>query len=375
MSKRDYYEVLGVNKGCDADDLKKAYRKLAMKYHPDRNSGDRNAEVKFKEAKEAYEVLNDPQKRQVYDQFGHQGIDQQSGGFSGGSAGFGGGFADAFSDIFGDIFGGSQSSGSNSHRGSDLKYNMEISLEDCFRGVEKKIRVPSLQACDSCKGSGAKAGSRPITCNTCNGQGQVRMSQGFFSVSQTCPKCRGNGKIISNPCSPCNGQGRVQKNRTLSIKIPKGVDTGDRIRLNGEGEAGTNGGTSGDLYVEVNVADHDIFTRDGQNLHCELPISISKAALGGEIEVPTLDSTAKLKIPKETQTGKTFRLRGKGLNSVRGSSIGDLMCHVLVETPVNLTARQKEILEELEVINSKDKKRHSPKSETWMDKVKNFFDA
>lgn len=369
MSKRDYYEVLGVNKSCDADDLKKAYRKLAMKFHPDRNQDDKNAEVKFKEAKEAYEILSDPQKRQVYDQFGHQGINQQSGG----SEGFGGGFADAFSDIFGDIFGGTQGSSSNSYRGSDLRYNMEISLEDCFRGVEKKIRVPSLQSCDSCKGSGAKPGTRPITCNTCNGQGQVRMSQGFFSVSQTCPKCRGNGKIISSPCSPCNGQGRVQKNRTLSIKIPKGVDTGDRIRLNGEGEAGNNGGTSGDLYVEVNVSDHDIFTRDGQNLHCELPVSISKAALGGEIEVPTLDSTAKLKIPKETQTGKTFRLRGKGLSSVRGSSIGDLMCHVLVETPVNLTARQKEILEELEFINSKDKKRHSPKSETWMDKVKNFF--
>lgn len=373
MSKRDYYEVLGLSKGADEKEIKKAYRRMAMKYHPDRNPDDKDAEAKFKEVSEAYEVLADSQKRQAYDQFGHAGVDGQS-GFGGAGAGAGS-FSDIFGDVFGDIFGGAGGGGrgrSSVQRGSDLKYNMELTLEEAVRGVEKNIRVPTLVNCESCDGSGAKKGTSPITCTTCQGSGQVRMQQGFFAVQQTCPACSGAGKIIKDPCTSCYGRGVKEETKTLNVKVPPGVDTGDRIRLSGEGEAGRNGGPSGDLYVEVHVKKHAIFERDGANLYCEVPISIAEAALGGEMEVPTLDGRVKLKIPAETQTGKLFRLRGKGVKPVRGHSVGDLMCRVVVETPVNLTARQKELLSEFQ--GSLDGKKHSPKSKGWFDGVKKFFD-
>ena len=371
MSKRDLYEVLGVTKGADDKEIKKAYRRMAMKYHPDRNPDDKAAEAKFKELSEAYEVLSDAQKRQAYDQFGHAGIDGQS-GFGGAGAGAGS-FSDIFGDVFGDIFGGAGGSRGRSsvQRGSDLKYNLELSLEEAVRGIDKKIRVPTLVHCDACDGTGAKKGTSPVTCSTCGGSGQVRMQQGFFAVQQTCPTCSGTGKIIKDPCTSCYGRGVKEETKTLNVKIPPGVDTGDRIRLTGEGEAGRNGGPSGDLYVEVHVKRHDIFERDGANLYCEVPISITEAALGGELEVPTLEGRVKLKIPPETQTGKLFRLRGKGVKPVRGHAIGDLMCRVVVETPVNLTARQKELLEELQ--GSLAGKKHSPKSKGWFDGVKKFF--
>ena len=378
MTKRDYYEVLGVSKEAGEADLKKAYRRLAMKFHPDRNPDNAKAESSFKEAKEAYEVLSNPEKRSTYDQFGHAGLDQSSGG-AGGSAGAGGfgGFADAFGDIFGDIF-GAQGGGSRAggvYRGADLRYNLEITLEDAARGKETKIRVPSLNSCNDCGGSGAKKGSSPKTCSSCNGQGQVRMQQGFFSVSQTCPTCRGNGKVIQDPCGKCGGEGRTKTQKTQTLKIPAGVDNGDRIRLTGEGEAGGNGGPSGDLYVEIHLKPHEVFTREGRNLHCEMPISFTNAAIGGTVEIPTLDSSAKIKIPAETQTGKVFRLRGKGIKEVRSASVGDLMVHVVVETPVNLTKRQQELFAELEKINLSDSVRHNPRSKSWMNKVKAFFDT
>ena len=375
MAKADYYEILGVNRGADEASLKSAYRRLAMKFHPDKNPDNPQAEASFKEAKEAYEVLSDPEKRATYDQFGHAGLDQSgaSGGPSG-AAGFGG-FADAFGDIFGDIFGNQQGgrSGSGPHRGSDLRYNLEISLEEVSRGTEKRIRIPTLDNCEKCGGTGAKKGSTPKICGTCNGQGQVRMTQGFFSVAQTCPTCGGSGKVISDPCPFCNGEGTVRRNKTLSVKIPPGIDSGDRIRLSGEGEAGGNGGPSGDLYVEIQLKPHDVFTRDGKNLHCEMPISFSSAAIGGIVEIPTLDSAAKIKIPAETQTGRVFRLRGKGIPEVRRSGIGDLMVHVIIETPVNLTSRQRELLEEFDKISQEDVNRHNPRSKSWMKKVKAFF--
>ncbi|MEJ2041722.1 MAG: molecular chaperone DnaJ [Reinekea sp.] len=370
MSKRDLYEVLGVSKSADEKEIKKAYRRMAMKYHPDRNPDDKEAEAKFKEISEAYEILTDAQKRQAYDQFGHAGVGGQQ-GFGGGGAGAGS-FSDIFGDVFGDIFGGGGSRGRSSvQRGSDLKYNLELTLEEAVRGVEKSIRVPTLVHCETCDGSGAKKGTSPVTCTTCGGSGQVRMQQGFFAVQQTCPSCSGAGKIIKDPCGSCYGRGVKEETKTLNVKIPPGVDTGDRIRLTSEGEAGRNGGPSGDLYVEVHVKRHDIFERDGANLYCEVPISITEAALGGELEVPTLDGRVKLKIPTETQTGKLFRLRGKGVKPVRGHAIGDLMCRVVVETPINLTARQKELLTELQA--SLDGKRHSPKSKGWFDGVKKFF--
>jgi molecular chaperone DnaJ len=372
MSKRDFYEVLGVAKGADDKEIKKAYRRMAMKFHPDRNPDDKTADAKFQEVNEAYEVLSDSQKRQAYDQFGHAGVDGQS-GFGGGAGAGAGNFSDIFGDVFGDIFGGGGGRGRSSvQRGSDLKYNMELTLEEAVRGVEKSIRVPTLVNCETCDGSGAKKGTSPITCNTCGGSGQVRMQQGFFAVQQTCPTCSGAGKIIKDPCSSCYGRGVKEETKTLNVKVPPGVDTGDRIRLSGEGEAGRNGGPAGDLYVEVHVKRHEIFERDGANLHCEVPISITEAALGGELEVPTLDGRVKLKIPTETQTGKLFRLRGKGVKPVRGHSVGDLLCRVVVETPVNLTARQKELLNELQ--ESLDGKKHSPKSKGWFDGVKKFFD-
>ncbi len=376
MAKRDYYEVLGVNRDASDEELKKTYRRLAMKHHPDRNPDSNTAEDKFKEAKEAYEVLADPDKRAAYDQFGHAGVDQAAGmGAGAGAAGFGG-FADAFGDIFGDIFGGGGGrSRSNVYRGADLRYNLEVTLEDAARGTETRIRIPTMEECETCHGSGAKPGTEPVSCPTCHGHGQVRMTQGFFSIAQTCPKCHGSGKVVQNPCTTCSGNGRLKRQKTLSVKIPPGVDEGDRIRLSGEGEAGVNGGPSGDLYVVIHVRPHDVFTRDGNNLHCEMPVSFTKAALGGEIEIPTLDGYAKIRIPAETQSGKVFRLRGKGIKGVRSSSYGDLLCHVVVETPVKLTARQKELLAELEEINQSNSSRHNPRAKSWMDKVKDFFEA
>jgi molecular chaperone DnaJ len=374
MAKRDYYEVLDVNRDASDADIKKAYRRLAMKFHPDRNPDNPKAEEQFKEAKEAYEVLSEPEKRAAYDQYGHAGVDQ-SAGMGAGGAGFGG-FADAFGDIFGDIFGGGGNrSRSNVYRGADLRYNLEISLEEAARGAETRIRIPTMDECDTCHGSGAKPGTEPVSCPTCNGHGQVRMTQGFFSIAQTCPKCHGNGKIVQDPCGSCSGQGRIKRQKTLSVKIPAGVDEGDRIRLSGEGETGVNSGPNGDLYVVIHLRAHDVFQRDGNNLHCEMPISFTKAALGGEIEIPTLDGYAKIKIPSETQSGKVFRLRGKGIKGVRSSATGDLHCHVVVETPVNLTARQKELLAELEDINQSDTSQHNPRAKSWMDKVKDFFEA
>ena len=367
MSKRDYYEVLGINRDASEEEIKKAYRKLAMKYHPDRNPDNPKSEENFKEAKEAYEILSDTSKRTAYDQYGHAGVDS-------GTAGAGGaqGFADSFSDIFGDIFGG-RAGHSNVYRGADLRYNLEISLEHAARGTETKIRIPTMETCETCHGSGAKAGTTPITCPTCNGHGQVRMQQGFFSIQQTCPKCHGSGKFVASPCGTCHGAGRVKQHKTLSVKIPAGVDEGDRIRLSGEGEAGVNGGPPGDLYVVMHLLPHSVFQRDHNDLHCEMPISFTTAALGGEIEIPTLDGHAKIKIPAETQSGKIFRLRGKGIKGVRSHTHGDLLCHMIVETPVKLTARQKELLQELEALNQEDSSCHSPRAKSWMDKVREFF--
>lgn len=374
MSKRDYYEVLGVDKSASERDIKKAYKRLAMKYHPDRNEGDKAQEEKFKEVQEAYEILTDDQKRAAYDQYGHAGVDPNRGGGHGQGADFG----DIFGDVFGDIFGGGRG-GSRQQRarqGSDLRYNLELSLEEAVRGKSVEIRVPTLVACEPCDGSGAKKGSKPTTCPTCHGNGQVQMRQGFFAVQQTCPTCSGKGKIIGDPCNSCHGQGRVEKTKTLSVKVPPGVDTGDRIRLSGEGEAGEAGAPPGDLYVQVHVKDHGIFVRDGNNLYCEVPLSFTRAALGGDIEVPTLDGKVKLKITAETQTGRMFRLRGKGVKSVRSGSIGDLMCKVVVETPVNLNSKQKELLDELELSMGKgdEARKYRPKEKGFFDGVKKFFD-
>jgi molecular chaperone DnaJ len=372
MAKRDFYEILGVNRDASDDEIKKAYRKLAMKHHPDRNPDNPKAEEHFKEAKEAYEILSDAQKRQAYDQFGHAGVDPQAGP---GGAGMGG-FADAFSDIFGDIFGGGRGGGggrSTVYRGADLRYNLEVSLEEAARGTDTRIRIPAMEECETCKGSGAKPGTQPKTCATCGGAGQVRMQQGFFSIQQTCPKCHGSGRIIPEPCPSCHGAGRVKQHKTLQVKIPAGVDEGDRIRLAGEGEHGVNGGPPGDLFVQIHIKAHSVFQRDHNDLHCEMPVSFATAALGGEIEIPTLDGAAKIKIPAETQSGKVFRLRGKGIRGIRSSGPGDLMCHVVVETPVNLTERQRDLLREFEAINDKDAGRHNPRAKSWMDKVKDFF--
>lgn len=372
MSKRDYYEVLGVGRDSSERDIKKAYKRLAMKFHPDRNPGDKAAEASFKEIKEAYEILTDGDKKAAYDQFGHAGVDPNRGG-----GGHGGGdFGDIFGDVFGDIFGGGRRGGQRqAARGSDLRYNLELSLEEAVRGLTKELRIPTLAACDLCDGSGAKKGTSASSCGTCHGQGQVQMRQGFFAVQQACPTCHGRGKIIKDPCGKCHGAGRVEKSKTLSVKIPAGVDTGDRIRLAGEGEAGEFGAPAGDLYVQVSVREHGIFTRDGNNLYCEVPISFSKAALGGEIEVPTLDGKVSLKIPTETQTGRMFRLRGKGVKSVRSHAIGDLLCKVVMETPVNLSEQQKELLREFEasLTGAGASKKHSPKAEGFFDGVKKFF--
>ncbi|MCF6354901.1 MAG: molecular chaperone DnaJ [Candidatus Polarisedimenticolaceae bacterium] len=372
MSKRDFYEVLGVNKNASEAELKKAYRRLAMKHHPDRNSGGKatEAEGKFKEIKEAYEVLSDAQKRTAYDQFGHAGVDPSMSGHGGP-----GNFSDVFGDVFGDIFGGSRGGGQRVNRGADLRYNLNLTLEKAVAGTTVKIRIPTHKPCSPCRGTGAKKGSKPELCTTCGGHGQVRMQQGFFSIQQTCPRCQGSGSIIKTPCPSCRGSGRVQESKTLSVKVPPGVDTGDRIRLASEGEAGEHGGPPGDLYVQVSVEEHKIFTREDSHLFCEVPISFAKAALGGELEVPTLDGKVMLKIPAGTQAGKLFRMRGKGVKPVRGGPVGDLMCRVKIETPVNLTERQKELLEELDESMRAGGSTHSPHSSSWMDGVKHFFES
>jgi molecular chaperone DnaJ len=368
MSKRDYYEVLGVERNASESDIKKAYRRLAMKYHPDRNPDDEESLQKFREVKEAAEVLSDDRKRAAYDQFGHAGVDAGQGA----GGGFGGAdFADIFGDVFGDIFGGGRR---RSTRGADLRYDLDISLEEAVQGTEQDIRVPTLTPCETCDGSGARPGSTPRPCNTCGGQGQVRMQQGFFSIQQTCPTCRGQGSTIEDPCPECRGQGRKQEQKTLSVKIPAGVDTGDRIRLSGEGEAGEQGAPPGDLYVEVRVKPHPIFERDGSHLICDVPLDIATAALGGEIDVPTLDGRVKLKIPAGTQSERVFRLRGKGVRPVRGGPPGDVLCRVRVETPVNLTPRQSELLEELQESLNDGAKRHSPRQKSWLDGVRKFFE-
>ncbi|MCP3866943.1 MAG: molecular chaperone DnaJ [Gammaproteobacteria bacterium] len=376
MSKRDYYEVLGVNQNASEAELKKAYRRLAMKYHPDRNTGGqgKDAEQKFKDAKEAYEILSDAQKRAAYDQFGHAGVDPSMGGGGPGGAG-GASFSDVFGDVFGDIFGGGRGGGSRVHRGSDLHYNLQLSLEDAVSGTEVKIRVPTQVICNACKGSGAKKGSSPKTCSTCGGHGQVRMQQGFFSVQQTCPTCRGKGTVIDDPCTVCHGGGRVQQHKTLSVKVPPGVDSGDRIRLAGEGEAGDAGASPGDLYVQVAVKEHAIFSREDNHLFCEVPISFVIAALGGELEVPTLDGKVMLRIPHGTQSGKMFRMRGKGVKPVRGGPVGDLLCRVMVETPINLSDAQKALLKEFEQSMEGTGSKHSPHSSSWLDGVKKFFEG
>ena len=376
MAKRDYYEILGVSKSATADEIKKAYRRLAMKHHPDRNKDDDTSEAKFKEAKEAYEVLKDDDKRATYDRFGHDGLKAGAGG----AGGFGGaeGFGDIFGDVFGDIFGGGgggrRGGGPQVFRGADLGYELQLDLETAVAGDSVTIDVPSQVSCETCSGSGAKKGSEPVNCTTCGGVGQVRMQQGFFSIQQTCPACKGAGTTISDPCADCHGRGRIRKTRTLAVKVPAGVDDGDRIRLSGEGEAGRNGGPAGDLYVEIRVKSHRIFEREGANLSCEVPVSFATATLGGEVELPTLNGNVSLKIPAGTQSGKVFRLRGKGVTTVRDPRQGDLFAMVAVETPVNLTSEQKEMLETFEKSLSKGGDRHSPRAGGWIDTVKRFFE-
>jgi molecular chaperone DnaJ len=382
MAKRDYYDVLGVPKNASDDDIKKAYRKLAMKFHPDRNQGDeaKKAEEKFKEAKEAYEMLSEPQKRAAYDQYGHAGVDPNAagmgGGFRGGPEGFGG-FAEAFGDIFGDIFNGGRRGGGGGgpqvYRGSDLSYAMEITLEEAANGKDAQIRIPTWDSCDTCHGTGAKPGTSAKTCTSCNGAGTVHMRQGFFSIQQTCPHCHGSGKVIPEPCTTCNGAGKIKRQKTLEVKIPAGINEGMRIRSAGNGEPGTNGGPPGDLYIEIRIKEHDIFERDGDDLHCTVPVSLTTVALGGSIEVPTLGGKAEIELPEGTQHGKTFRLRGKGIKGLRSSYPGDLYCHVSVETPVKLTEHQRKLLKELDESLKKGGDKHSPNAKSWTDRVKDLF--
>ncbi|HLE65643.1 MAG TPA: molecular chaperone DnaJ [Burkholderiales bacterium] len=374
MAKRDYYEILGVNRDAPDEEIKKAYRKLAMKWHPDRNPDNPRAEEHFKEAKQAYEILSDAHKRTAYDQFGHAGVDPSAAAGAGAGAGFSG-FGDVFSDLFGEIFGGGRAGRSSVFRGADLRYNLEIALEQAAKGFETKIRIPTMAECATCHGSGARPGTQPQTCTTCGGAGQVRVSQGPFSIAQTCPRCHGSGKMVAHPCPACGGVGRVKHQKTLHVRIPAGVDEGDRVRLSGEGEPGVNGGPPGDLYVQVHIKPHSVFQRDHDDLHCEMPVSFATAALGGDIEIPTLDGTARIKVPTESQTGKTFRLRGKGIKGVRSQAPGDLYCHVVVETPVNLTERQRELLREFEAISQRDAARHTPRTKSWFEKVREFFEG
>ena len=386
MAKRDYYDVLGVPKNASEEDIKKAYRKLAMKFHPDRNQGEGAAksEEKFKEAKEAYEMLSDGTKRAAYDQHGHAGVDPNLGGRgpgAPGTEGFGG-FAEAFGDIFGDIFGGAAGGaaggrrpggGQQVFRGSDLSYAMEITLEEAAAGRETQIRIPSWESCETCHGSGAKPGTSAKTCPGCNGSGNVHLRQGFFSIQQTCPQCRGSGRIIPEPCTTCSGAGRIKKQKTLEVKIPGGINEGMRIRSAGNGEPGQNGGPAGDLYIEIRIKQHEIFERDGDDLHCTAPVGLTTAALGGAIEVPTLGGKAEIELPEGTQHGKTFRLRGKGIKGLRSSYPGDLYCHVSVETPVKLTEHQRKLLKELDEAFRKSGDRHSPNAKSWTDRVKDLF--
>jgi molecular chaperone DnaJ len=375
MSKRDYYEVLNVGRDASAVEIKKAYRRLAMKYHPDRNRDDADAEIRFKEAKEAYEVLSDPRKKSAYDQFGHAGVSGGAGGMGGGGFNPADAFGDIFGDVFGDIFGGGRRGGrSQVFRGADLRYDLELELERAVAGDTVEIDVASLTGCETCGGSGSAPGSTPETCDTCGGVGQVRMQQGFFSVQQTCPSCRGEGTRVTDPCEDCQGRGRVMTERSLSVKIPPGVDEGDRIRLSGEGEAGRNGGPPGDLYVEVHIKPHKLFERDGADLHCDVPISFATAALGGSVDLPTLDGQVSLKIPSGTQSGKVFRLRGKGVITVRSPRHGDLFCRAVVETPVNLTGEQERLLREFEASVEAGGETHNPHSGSWKDTVRRFFE-
>jgi molecular chaperone DnaJ len=370
---QDYYELLGVSRSANDAEIKKAYRKLAMKHHPDRNPDNKASEEKFKDIQKAYSVLSDQKKRSAYDQFGHAGVDASMGA---GGPGGAGGFGDVFEDIFENIFSGGrqQQRQSRGQHGSDLQYNVQLTLEEAAHGKSIEINVPRHTSCKTCDGSGAKKGSHPKKCDTCDGVGQVRIQQGFFSIQQTCPNCRGEGKMITDPCGSCHGQGRVRENKTLTVKIPAGVDNGDRVRLSGEGEAGTHGGSAGDLYVQVALKPHSIFERHDSDLHCEVPISFTTAVLGGSIEVPTLSGRVTLKIPSETQTGKSFRLRGKGMKSVRGYATGDLLCKVVVETPVNLSKEQKELLTTLHDSLERGKSTHSPRSNSWFAGVKKFFE-
>ena len=382
MPKRDYYDILGVAKNASDEDIKQAYRKLAMKHHPDRNQGDetKKSEEKFKEAKEAYEMLSDPQKRAAYDQYGHAGVDPSmaGAGFRGGPGAEGfGGFAEAFGDIFGDIFGAAGgrrgAGGQQVYRGADLSYAMEVTLEEAAHGKETQIRIPSWETCDTCHGSGAKPGTSAKTCSTCNGTGTVHLRQGFFSIQQTCPHCHGSGRVIPDPCLTCNGAGKVKKQKTLEVKIPPGINEGMRIRSVGNGEPGTNGGPPGDLYIEIRIKQHEIFERDGDDLHCTVPVPLTLAALGGNITVPTLAGKAEIELPEGTQHGKTFRLRGKGVKGLRSSYPGDLYCHITVETPVRMTEQQRKLMKELDESLRKGGDRHSPNAKSWTDRVKDLF--
>jgi molecular chaperone DnaJ len=372
MTKRDYYKVLDIARTATEAEIKKSYRRMAMKFHPDRNPDDTEAEAKFKEAKEAYEVLTDEQKRTIYDQHGHDGLAARgNGGQSAADA-----FSDIFGDVFGDIFGGGRRGGrSQVFRGADLRYDLELDLEQAVFGHSAQIEFASLGECEVCSGTGASPGSKTVTCETCNGVGQVRMQQGFFAVQQTCPRCKGRGQTISQPCDTCLGQGRIRKKRNVSVKVPQGVDNGDRIRLSGEGEAGRNGGPPGDLYVEIRVREHAIFERDGSHLSCEVPVSFTTAALGGTVEVPTLEGNVSLKVPDETQSGRVFRLREKGVKPVRGGPTGDLFCKIVVETPVNLTDEQRQLLREFDATMQDSPRNHSPRARSWLDGVKRFFET
>ncbi|WP_128255003.1 molecular chaperone DnaJ [Falsirhodobacter deserti] len=378
MAKRDYYDVLGVGRTASADELKKAYRKKAKELHPDRNSDNPTAEAEFKEVNEAYDVLKDAEKKAAYDRFGHAAFEGGMGGGGGARGGYGqqadfnSAFSDVFEDLFGDFMGRGGQARSRVQRGSDLRYNLRITLEEAFAGVQKTINVPSSTGCDACHGTGAEGGAEPVTCPTCAGMGKVRAQQGFFTVERTCPTCNGLGQIIKNPCKVCHGVGRVEKDRSLSVNIPKGVETGTRIRLAGEGEAGLRGGPSGDLYIFIEVREHTIFQRDGVNLYCRVPVSVATAALGGEVEVPTIDGgMSRVKVPAGSQTGKQMRLRGKGMPSLRGAGQGDMMIELAVETPVNLTARQKEILREFDTLSVDN----NPEGQSFFSKVKGFWDG
>ena len=380
MAKRDFYEVLGVGKGASADEIKKAYRKRAKEFHPDRNADNPDAaEAKFKEANEAYEILKDAEKKAAYDRFGHAAFEGGMGGGGGrgghpGQGDFASAFSDVFDDLFGDFMGGGSRGGGRQRaaRGSDLRYNLRVTLEEAFSGLQKSIQVPASVSCGSCSGTGAEGGAEPSTCPTCSGMGKVRAQQGFFTVERTCPTCSGLGKIISNPCKSCSGAGRVEKDRSLSVNIPSGVETGTRIRLAGEGEAGMRGGPNGDLYIFIDVAKHEIFERDGVNLFCRVPVSMASAALGGDIEVPTIDGgRSRVKIPAGSQSGRQMRLRSKGMPALRGAGQGDMFIEIAVETPVNLTSRQKELLREFE----KESEENNPEKDSFFKSVKGFWDS